>query len=315
MYQERNSDFIIRISFITYLYYISVYDTLSSEGEIGGIIYKKTLIVCILILLALFAFFLSWHSLWRAFWTALALASLFIYVKADEMIFHVDTKKYPLVFRFSLCVGFFFLASFGARANLPDALFINEKPVINFQYVIATLEKDFADFKAITYYGQNEIKRDPCFLELRFTYILTGLSTLNQTETENDVRYKNLRNRRKLLIHNIEKINVREKKAQRSLLRLEPPELSENNLILSDFYNKVLLLGEQINKNITNPNCNIPCAFNHIDSYSVQIVSEIDDIRKKQANVSKNLTAQERLYDSLELEQRNRELELVKLGY
>ncbi len=154
-----------------------------------------------------------------------------------------------------------------------------------------------------------------CTLEERFKYILTSINKIEETQSNCVTRYKQLKKRQKNLINNLAKINKRSANANIDSLYMNIPEIRTTKVNLKNPYKRIIIYANGIHKNLTESKCSKECSFRHIDTYSINIVKEIDSIHKEQNLVNKQLSDLEKIFDKLEEIQTQAELKLAKLGY
>ena len=176
------------------------------------------------------------------------------------------------------------------------------------------LSNVFQNYK-IAQYTDPILKQRPCDMENRFTYILISINAINETNQNINNRYKNIHKRQKNYTKNITKINKRKQNAKETPLIVEVPNIYEQRINLEQPYERVLICSKQIKHNIENPECSSTCAFNHIDSASLQIINELDSVRKEQDIRNDILTKLERKFDELEVIQRQEEQKLAAKGF
>lgn len=167
----------------------------------------------------------------------------------------------------------------------------------------------------ISQYSARELGQRPCEIENRFTYILTSINRIEETNSNICARYKNLVIRKKNYEKNMQDINKRAELAHIELLLEDIPTIVEMKVKLDEPYKRMLLWGNEIDRNIQDSTCDINCTFNHIDTSSIKIVEEIDDIQKKQNIINQKLTSLELYFDKLEMKQRTKERQLIAKGY
>lgn len=191
----------------------------------------------------------------------------------------------------------------------------NNSQKINFY---SDIEKDlfnvFQNYK-IAQYTDPILEQRPCDMENRFTYILISINAINETNQNINNRYKNIHKRQKNYMKNVTKINKRKQIAKEAPLIVEVPNIYEQKINLEQPYERVLICSKQIKHNIENPECSSTCAFNHIDSASLQIINELDSVRKEQDIRNDIITKLERKFDELEVIQRQEEQKLTAKGF
>ncbi len=178
------------------------------------------------------------------------------------------------------------------------------------------LEKIFTNFNALKYENIPELQDRVCSIDNRFTYILTALVSIEETNKNNKDRTNNLKERRKAYYHNVDKINIRCNNARVEKLLVNTEPINEQNIDLAPMYKRIGIWADEIKRNNAEiPPCNTICAFNHIDQASINIVKELDNIMSKQDFRNSYLTKQEKQYDKLESLQRSKENYLARLNF
>lgn len=235
-------------------------------------------------------------------------------LKALPLIYNAK-KKVPKAARVFFALAIIFGSCLTAKATIVATF--PAKPFRVMQVIEPTkrLSQVFASYKTSEYEEITEITQRSCAIENRFTYILTGLNKIEETNSNIRKRYVNLEKRKKHFVKNINKINVREKNAQMTILRLDIPEVNIQEIDLKKPYERIILYGNEIDKNISHPTCSKRCAFNHIDQSSIAIVYEIDKIHEQQNQINTNLSLLEKTFERLETIQRNEEKNLTQAGF
>lgn len=250
----------------------------------------------------------------RFFITPVFIAILIYKLKLFKVFFAIDLKDIP---RLGICIVLYLVSigfCFGATKMVKEA--IPNAPFFNSSTRERELESVFNSFNGVRYEKIPELESRICPLEHRFTYILTALVTVEETNKNNKKRTNNLKTRRKNYYNNVDKINERCNKAgiEKHLVNTSP--INEENVNLDPMYKRIMLWVDDIKRNSKElPPCNTVCAFNHIDQDSLNIVKEIDNIMAEQDSRNLYLTQQEQQYDKLESLQRSKENYLTKLNF
>lgn len=234
--------------------------------------------------------------------------------KALNLIYKTNKKIHPTVFFI-----FVFTISLGSCLNA-KATTVTTFPTLTFQrpQMVDTskqLTQIFALYKANEYEDIPEITQRSCAIENRFTYILASLNKIEETNLNIHRRHANLEKRKRHLVRNFNKINIRETNAQMTLLLPDIPEVNIQEIDLNNTYKRITLYGNEISKNISNLTCSKHCAFNHIDQSSIAIVYEIDEIQEQQNQVNSHLSVLEGIFERLEKIQRSEEKKLTQAGF
>lgn len=200
-----------------------------------------------------------------------------------------------------------------AKPNIPptDLSKIN----MNANSLEQDIEKILKNYKPSSYEEIADFAELACAIETRLVYIKTEIENIKQTNTNIVNRKKNLLKRKKNYVKNISKINKRADNANSKHFIVEVPNIAIDEIDLLVPRKKIHFLATEITKNINNPDCSNKCAFRHIDTYSISIIKEIDNIHEKQNIENIKLCDLERSFDKLEYQQRKIELDLTRKGF
>lgn len=291
-------------------------------GEIGGNIKRqnskenrKTFTAKICLVVAVITFFGCSNWILYA-----GLSSLLIYIAFSLLdSLHVLAKPFPKSTHSiaKACIIFVTLV-FGcisAKAIIPETNIPEQTPIVINKSFEKELKNIFEKYNTKTYEDVSDLADLSCKMELRFTYILTQINKIEETNANIDKRFANLLERDRVLEKNINKVNKRARHAHTNPLILIRPNIYPEKVNLTQSYNRMSLWGKTINKNIDAPQCSTRCAFSHIDQSSFYIVEEIDEIHHKQDKINLVLTSLEKTYDNLELKQRHAEQNLTARGF
>ena len=293
-----------------------------AEGEIGGNIKRQNLkklgrtftsIICLVVAAFMFLGCNDW--ILYAF-----LPSLLFYIAFSLLgSLQVLTKPFPknthpvakaCIIFVCLIIGCSRVKAIIPTINIQDTI----SPMIN-KTINKELENVFGKYNTKTFEDLPNLNVRACSMELRFTYILTQINKIEETNANIDKRFTNLVERDRILEKNINKVNKRARNAHSDLLILNRPNIYPEKVNLTQSYNRMSLWGKTINKNIEDPQCSTNCAFSHIDQSSFCIVEEIDEIHIKQDKINLILASLEKTYDNLELKQRQAEQNLTARGF
>lgn len=244
----------------------------------------------------------------------LLLGFAFHLLKALPLIYDAK-KKVPQIARGIFSLAIIFGSCLTAKATIVATFQATPFQVAQFIEPTKRLSQIFASYKTSDYEDITAITQFSCAIENRFTYILTRLNKIEETNANIHKRYVNIKKRERNLVRNINKINIRETNAQMTLLRLDIPEINIQEINLQNSYDRIILYGNEIKKNINNPTCSKKCAFNHIDQSSIAIIYEIDEIHEQQNQINTNLNLLEKTFEQLEKVQRNEEKRLTQAGF
>ncbi len=213
-------------------------------------------------------------------------------------------------------VIYFFAINCCVAANKIISETIPQIKLFNSSVKEKDLEKIFTNFNALKYENIPELQDRVCSIDNRFSYILTVLVSIEETNKNNKDRTNNLKERRKAYYNNVDKINIRCNNAQVEKLLVNTEPINEQNIDLAPMYKRIGIWADEIKRNNAEiPPCNTICAFNHIDQASINIVKELDNIMSKQDYRNSYLTKQEKQYDKLESLQRSKENYLARLNF
>lgn len=295
---------------------ISVYDTLNLKFNKGGSIdkllkkfNKKEIAAILYLVIALVAFFTWRHCLIGTIIPGITLTCALFCINWISLVIKENFTNKPL-FAFLVTSIILTLAVGTAQATLPDNLLPKQSLTIE-----KSLHEYFKNYAPQNYEFNPEVSILACKMSNRFSYIETSVITINQTDINSELRIKNLISRRKKALNNTQKVNKREKNADRKLLVINMPEIIIQKVDLLAPYEQIDILGKAVEKNIRLPECNPNCAINHIDYNSFEIVKIIDNIKSSQDEINLKLTNWELLLDEIEAKIRDEENLLTKLGY
>lgn len=293
-----------------------------AEREIGGNVKRQNLkklgktftpIFCILFAIMIFLFSSNWFLY-------ACLTSLFLYVAFNILnalpllVKPIPANTDPIA-KACIAFGCLIIGCSSAKALIPTINIQDTiSPMIN-KTIDRELENVFGKYNTKTYEDLPNLNIRACSMELRFTYILTQINKIEETNANIDKRFTNLVERDRILEKNINKVNKRARNAHSDLLILNRPNIYPEKVNLTQSYNRMSLWGKTINKNIEDPQCSTNCAFSHIDQSSFCIVEEIDEIHIKQDKINLILASLEKTYDNLELKQRQAEQNLTARGF
>lgn len=293
-----------------------------AEGELGGSIKRQKLkkwgktftpIFCILLATMIFLFSSNWFLY-------ACLSSLLVYIafsllNALQLLAKPLPKNTHPIAKACIIFVTLVISCSGARAVIPTISISEQIPMVMHKSIGKELGSIFEKYTIKTYEDVPNLTDLSCNIELRFTYILTQINKIEETNTNIDKRFANLVGRDRTLEKNVNKVNKRARNAHSNLLILNRPNIYPEKVDLTHYYDRMSLWGKTINKNIETPQCSTSCAFSHIDQASFYIVEEINEIHRKQDKINLVLTSLEKNYDNLELKQRHAEQNLTAKGF